>query len=387
MQKYAPARTWLVTLLVLTACSEGKSPEGPPAAAHAPAPITNRVVVSAAVRQNLGITFVKAEERAVSQTLRLTGHFGLPPSARLPHHTALSGVVQVYVAPLERVEEGHLLASVASPSLLEHRHQLHLASDSIGVARDGVALTSDLVDEASATLAQLRKRNTRLKSAGAVNADLVAQQAALVQRIKVLRGQRSAKRREVTRAEHRFDAELLAFSSLLGVPGDDLRQEDGSAGDHGDKKPRWETVDRVEIHAAGAGVVSDVAVSTGAWVGAGAKLVEVHDPNNVWLVARALTSDVSRLKEKQVVQVLGAGRGASAEAPIPGTLQIGVSGDAVGRTVTLYVTLKQVPTWARPGTAGFVEVAVSGGDEPEVAIPLDALVRDELQDVSVEERF
>ena len=376
------ARNLLILVLLTTGCSKTEGAELPKAEMSGKAPITNRVEVPAAVRQNLGITFVKAEERAVTRSLRLAGHFGLPPSARLPHHTALSGTVRMHASPLDEVAKGQLLATIASPALLEHRHELHVVSDGIGAARDAVAVTSERVNEASDALAYLRRRNSRLKAAGSPNAELQAEQAEKQRRIRVLRAQLAARRHEVTRAEHRFQAELQAFSSLLGVPVDKLEQEGGAHVEHRDKKPRWETVDRVEVRAAQSGVVSDVSVSTGAWVEAGAKLVELRDPSRIWLVARALDSDIGRLKNGQRVQVTPAGRSTKAAGPsISGTLRVGVTGDTVGRTVPVYVTLDEAPAWVRPGSAAFVEVTVEGGSGEEVAIPVGALVRDGLQDV------
>lgn len=372
----------LMIVLLVAGCSADSKVEDPSERAASPPPITNRVAVPAAVRQNLSITFVKAEERAVAQTLRLAGHFGLPRAARLPHHTALAGVVRIHVAPLDHVTQGQLLASVSSPTLLEHRHELHVASDGIGAARDAVAVTSAKLGEATAAVSRLRRRNARLDAAGAPNADLAANEAAQRQRVRVLRAELRAKRHEVTRAEHRFEAELLAFSSLLGVSPDTLREEGEPDGEHGEEKPRWEIVDEVAVHATRPGVVSDVAVSTGAWVEAGAKLVELRDTSAVWLVARALNEDVRRLKDGQRVQVIPSGRSAtSAIPPIPGTLRIGLTGDEVGRTVPVYVTLERTEDWVRPGTPAFVEVVVRGGGDTEVAIPNGALVRDGLQDV------
>jgi multidrug efflux pump subunit AcrA (membrane-fusion protein) len=78
-------------------------------------------------------------------------------------------------------------------------------------------------------------------------------------------------------------------------------------------------------------------------------------------------------------------RGASA-ASIPGTLAVGLAHNAAQRTVDLFVNLKveegkALPAWARPGVASMAEITLSGGDDPEVAIPLACVVRDEMTQV------
>ena len=359
----------------------GHGHDTPGAAAAAPK-VTNRVPVPATVQRNLGITFVKAEERAVSETLRLAGHFDLPPSARMPAHTPLAGIVTVHVKPLERVEKGHLLSSVSSPELLEHRHALHLSSDGVGVATDALAIAGARVTEVQAALAYSRKRNARLRAAGATKADLQAQQAELKRRLVVLKAEQKARRHEVTRARHRFDAELLSFSTQIGIPLDTLRETGPIDPDHGEAKPQWEVIDRLELRAHDGGLVSEVAASSGAWLGAGDKVVELRKEGTLWLVARALNTDLSTLKNGQRVRLLATGDvGAGPGKSVGGTLQVGLTGDTGQQTIPVYVTLDETPEWARAGVAATVEVTTRGGKQREVAIPVGALVRDGLSDV------
>jgi multidrug efflux pump subunit AcrA (membrane-fusion protein) len=360
-------RSVLVAALLMGCGGEDPKHSGP---ASAPAPITNRVLVPAAVRQNLGITFAKVEERTVAQTLRLAGHFTVPPSARFPHHTPLAGVVQVHVAPLETVEKGHLLVSVSSPEMLKLRHELHVSENAIGAASDALKIMKARLAEANGALEHLKNRNSRLKSAKAPRAELLARQATEARRVAVLTAERDARRHELTRARHSFEAELLAFSLTLGRPLAEIRKT-------------WESIEAIEVRSAGSGVVAEVLVSTGAWIEAGAKLVELRDPTSIWFTARVLNSDMDRLVDGQRVEVLPPGRLSTTIAqPAFGVLRLGVTGDLIGQTVPGYVMLEApAPKWARPGTTAFADVTLRGGTEPEIAIPTGALVRDGLQDV------
>lgn len=354
--------------LLLVGC--GSEPPAEPAADDSAPAITNRVAVPAAVRQNLGITFVKAEERVVAQTLRLAGHFTSPPSSRFPQHSSVPGTVQLHVAPLDAVDAGQLLASIASPEMLERRHHLHLAEDAIGAAKDALEIASAELAVRQGALDELKQRNARLKAAKSPRADLRTREAVVTREVDVLEARRNARRNELTRARHRFEAEILAFALTIGRPVEDIRES-------------WEAQDVIELRAPQAGVVSEVLVSPGAWVATGQKLLEVRDPSLVWFTARVLNSDVDRLADGQRVRVLPQSR-STAATPVPavGTLRLAPTGDVVGQTVPAHVILESpVPSWARAGIVGTAEVTVSGGGTPEVAIPAGALVRDGLQDV------
>jgi hypothetical protein len=339
------------------------------------------ISVPAAVRQNLGITFAKAERRPVTKTLRLAGTFELSSSGRQPHHAGLPGSVTTLVQPLERVEAGQLLATISSPTLIERRHELHVASDGVGAADDAATLATERVRAVKMELTQLDKRVKRLKRAGAKDADLETRVTTLRQSLRVLRAEQAARKREVTRAEHRFEAELLGFATVLGVTVAALTAAGASDGDHGSTKPLWESVDHVAVRASAAGVVADSVLSSGAWVETGARIVEVHDPSRVRLVAQAISSDVRRLTDGQQVEVLRTGQAGTGPKAMMGVLRFGTAADATLRTLPAVVCIDSAPSWARPGLTGFVEAVIGGSSTPVVAIPEAALVRDGLVDV------
>ena len=65
---------------------------------------------------------------------------------------------------------------------------------------------------------------------------------------------------------------------------------------------------------------------------------------------------------------------ASADA-IAGTLALAATADPDGRTIDLLVTPAASAAWARAGIAASLEITLEGG-APELAIPLNAVVRD-----------
>ena len=378
-----PLRPGMLALgLALAGCGQAASSQVPPPEAHAAAPITNRVEVPAAVRQSLGITFAQAEERAVSRTVRLACHVDSAPDARRPYHTNVAGTLTMHVAPFEEVEADQLLASVTSPELLEHRHELHLAADAVGEANDAARVVAALHKEATANLAFVRTRLDRLGSGGATLAELEARREELGGRVGVLAAQRNAARRALVRAEHRFEAELASFATRVGIPVAALRAEDTSSADHGQVPPRWETLSRLELRARSAGVVSRVPHRSGTWISQGGEVLEVADPGDVQVACRALMSDLGRLATGQAVSVVPAGRMAgSAPKPVRGSLRLGVAADEQKFTVPALVTPAETAEWLRPGVSVFADVAVSGSAGAETAIPSAALIRDGLETV------
>jgi multidrug efflux pump subunit AcrA (membrane-fusion protein) len=359
---------------------ESSSPA--PAPEEATAPITNRLEVPAAVRQNLGMTFAKAEERFVGKTLRLAGDFELTPSARQPFHAGLSGIVTLYVRPLDHVETGQLLASVTSPELIERRHELHVSSDAVGAANDTLAVANAKLQAARANMAALAKRNKRRGTAGARSAELETREATHRRVSRIMKVERDALARQVVRSEHRFEAELLSFALLLGVEVDDLETPHQSEGDHGTQKPRWEVVARLEVRALSDGVIGRSMATSGAWVTQGAKLLEVHDRTRLQLRAAVQHADIDKLTWGQSVAVVPPDHNRLTNPePVMGNLRIATVGDPLAGMTTVLVSLDSVPGWVRAGTAGFAEAVVGGGGSKEVAIPVAALVRDGLQDI------
>lgn len=358
---------------------------------------TNRVAIPEAVRNSLGITFAKAEERSVSPTLRLAGHVEPTTAGQQPFHANLAGTVTIHVQPLQRVKTGDLLVSIASSELLEARHELHTQADQVGHAEDVRKVDGALLTEASATLRHIKKRLASIRSAGASKAGLTAEMQRLKARVQVLRVKRGASSRAVVRAEHRFEAELARFASQVGMSISALREADTSSAEHGDTPPRWETMERLEMRARADGVVTDLPLRTGAWVELGGKVAQVTDPSAVWVKCKAIPSDLSQLRDGQKVEISAAGRprvltgittpaGESAVTSVIGTLRVGVASDD-SHTFPVYVALDaaaskpKLPAWFRSGVTVFADVRLITTNKPETVIPKSALVRDGLETI------
>ncbi|MFM7133659.1 MAG: efflux RND transporter periplasmic adaptor subunit, partial [Planctomycetota bacterium] len=125
-----------------------------------------------------------------------------------------------------------------------------------------------------------------------------------------------------------------------------------------------------------AGVVEALGASPGGLVEASGMLLSVIDPARLRFHARALQSDLGRLKDGLSVRLVAPQGGSLAAAkPLESTLALGPTADPVDRTVDLFATPSALEPWARDGVGGFMEVTLAGGRN-ELAIPLSAVVRD-----------
>ena len=333
--------------------------------------------VPESVRRTLGIRFHAAEIRAVGRTLRLAGHFAVPPSARGAYHAALPGTVTLKVKLLEEVKAGQLLATIASPELLEQRHHLHQASDAVGTAEDLLRIATQKVTEANSGVSYQRRRVRKLEKLGTKRANLSADLAALERSVPVLKAEKRHRANDVVRANHRYEAELSAFASRVEIPRDTLTKAgDGAA--HGQAVPLWETIGHLEVRARGGGIVSAIVINTGSWAGQGERLLEFTERGALWLEARALNTDLGRLSENMTATVHPSG--VAGGAPAKGTVRLGVSGDRQRQTFPVYVELDTPPQWARSGVAAFAEL-LNDAVEGTVAVPTAAIIRDGLKSV------
>lgn len=363
-------------------CGGASAPPEATSAAKSDKPvITNRVDIPQAVRQSLGITFVSVQERVVGASRRLAGRVSTTFEGMTPYHAMVPGVVTVHVGPLDPVEPGQLLASVSSPELLEHRHALHLAGDAVGAARDALSVELALAKELSAEIAHTNKRIARLAAAGVAKAELRASAATARRRLPVSRARVAAMRRALLRSEHRFEAELASFAGRVGLSVAALEARAPNSADHGDKPPRWETLDALEVRAHKAGIVSKLPVRSGGWIDVGGLVAEVTDPAALWVVGRALASDVGKLHTGQSVAVVPSSTSEAASAAVSGTLLLGLNAAPENGTVPVHVRLAGTAEWLRPGVAVFADVSVGGSAKPEPAVPVASLIRDGLQTV------
>ncbi|MFI4881035.1 MAG: hypothetical protein ACIAQU_00455, partial [Phycisphaerales bacterium JB064] len=129
-------RAFITTSIALSAlliggCDRQSTPASQTKTHEQEAAPSNRVAVPAAVRSNLGITFVKVERRRVEQTLRVPGRFEYTPTARREYRTMLPGRVELLVQQFDAVDEGDPLYRIDSPAWREHQERLTEAEASI----------------------------------------------------------------------------------------------------------------------------------------------------------------------------------------------------------------------------------------------------------------
>ena len=105
-------------------------------------------------------------------------------------------------------------------------------------------------------------------------------------------------------------------------------------------------------------------------------LLSVVDPTRLRFHARALQSDLGRLRDGLPSRLVPPQGGSLAAAkPLEATVAIGPAADPADRTVDLFATPSVLEPWARDGVGGFMEVTLAGG-RSELAIPLSAVIRD-----------
>jgi hypothetical protein len=422
------------TVLLISACT--REAETAPKGGEAPVKVTNRIDVPEVVRNNLGITFVKVEKRAIAQTLRVPGRFEFTPAATREHRAALAGRVKLHVKQFDRVETGGLLYSTDAPAWremqqliadaearnlaaqaqwlvrksagteakldvdlilsrvqaieavnaasLEHTVELENAAniwaqrveDLEKLLANGTGKASDLV-EARAHLSEskaklLDERETRAELA-LRRKDIEVEAARVKNSWMRLALEEEAARVEANAATAGFEARLRAATPLTGLSPTELEAIEGNT-------PRWRNISKIEVNASVPGVVAEVVTSEGGWVEQGGLVLSLVDPTQVRVRARALQADMLRVMSGQQARILPPVGGALAlEMAMEGKLVVALGGDPDERVIELIVTPEKVLRWARPGVAVEVEITLQSTEEPVLAIPMACAVRDELQ--------
>jgi multidrug efflux pump subunit AcrA (membrane-fusion protein) len=133
------------------------------------------------------------------------------------------------------------------------------------------------------------------------------------------------------------------------------------------------------VCAVAAGVVESIGVTPGGLVEENGHVVSVVQPEKIRFRAKALQSDLGRLRDglgARIAPPQGGGVGGlDMQDAMAGSLQIGLVADARERTVDLIVVPERLSGWARAGISAHLEITLAGGRE-ELAIPLSTVVRD-----------
>ena len=348
----------------------------------APAP-TNRINVPPTVRQNLGITFARVERRRVASTIRVPGRFELLPTARQEYRSTFPGWVRPMVTQYEQVKKGAVVFEVDSPEWHKLRKQLHEAQAAIEKATAELAVAEKAKAEAETAIKTLERRVEELAGAQVRRAELETELTTRRASIPRFNAEIQLKRAELNEARHDFSLEIDTVAAMLGVTSkyllETVEQPTREADHHDDKTQRWFTLDKVKRIANSDGIVESLHAAPGAWVEANALIASVINPNELIFRGTGLQSDLGRLKDGLSVQIIPPqGSGIDRTDVLPGQLKVGLTGNPDDRTIELVTLPQKVSSWTKPGVSALMEIAIDDSGGEELAIPLSAVVKDEL---------
>lgn len=376
----------LAGILLLMAAGCGGEPPAAPAAptpaadagTAAPAP-SNRIDVPEAVRQNLGITFAKVERRRVSATLRVPGRFELQPTARREYRTVLPGFVRLLVTQFEPTEPGKAIFRLDSPEWHALKRELHEAEVGIERATAELNVARRTKDEAEQVVEAMRQRIHALAGAEVRRAELETELAVRTAAIPRLEAEIRVKEAALDEARHDLNLNVDKAASLLGLSPAYLRETERDDGGH--DAQRWYGINHIDVLARGPGLVETLGVTDGAWAEAGTLVATVIDPQAVRFRAIGLQGDLGKLATGLPAVILPPRGAAAAAGGLPGKLHLGPVANPDERTLDLIVTPEAWAEWARPGVSSLLEIETDASAEEDLAIPLGAVVREELTQV------
>lgn len=347
-------------------------------AAHPPASGgANTLTVSPAVQRNLGITFARAQRRAVTQTLRVPGQFELIPSAQRDYHAPVAGRIELHVEQYAAIKTGQVLATIDSPAWREQQAMLTQADSATLTTEAAVTIAEVSLHEQQQRIALLEERVERLASAEVRRVELnnELKQARLV--LPRLEAELKAAEVQVREAKAQRRAHLQTASSKTGLSVEALAEVVGER--DGEPLERWRKLDAVPIKAVSDGIVDLLALTSGRWVETGDEIVTAIQPGRLRFRAETLLADSTELRSGLPTRVVPPlGRGIALGEGVRGELFVGPTAHAEDRTIALYTTPPTLPAWAKAGVPGFIEITLTPDAPKSLAIPRSALVQDGL---------
>ncbi|MFH1419963.1 MAG: efflux RND transporter periplasmic adaptor subunit [Planctomycetota bacterium] len=387
----AVALAGLIAFLTLPGCRDDATSNADTHAQEreeAAAAPTNRIDIPPSVRQNLGITFVKTERRAVRSVIRLPGQFEFRPKARREYNAMLSGRVRLAVEQFQTVSAGDVLFELDSP-------QWHRVQSGLAEAFKACYCCLPELDAARAAktenetqLAFLEQRIGRLTGAGSRDVELEAELSKLQTMAPRLEAEVRAKKADMQSALLAYNVLLNEAQSLSGVPREQLEKllepEEGTEPkeDESLATPYWSTVDRIVVRAEAAGVINQIGVTNQGWAETGDLIVETIEPTALRFHADALQTDINLFEDGQPGRLVPPlGGSIDLQDTVDGRIDVGFQAHPEQRTIPIYLVPEGLPRWAKAGVTAYLEVLVDGGDEPVLTIPEAAIVRDGLDKV------
>ncbi len=353
----------------LLSCTGGG--ETPKAAMEEPAAgPTNRIDIPDTVRRNLGVEFAKVEPRQVERTLRLPGRFELTPTARRELRAPIDGRVELLVDQYQTVEQGTPLARVTGSGWRELEEEI-LATrarlESMGPVREAHRVhEASLADKVALWKDRLGQLE-RLREAGGGGASQLTDAQATLNATQAELAEVMEKDAELQATQRVLEAQLRALVSRRELL---LLQAGCEAGDANDGG--------LLICAPDRGVIEMLSVTPGGHVEEGDLILSIVQPERLRFRARALQSDLDRLRDGLPARVVAANAAdAGSLAAMPAVISIGLAGDPDGRTIDVLAATESLAPWARAGISASLEVVLEGG-RTELAIPQRAVLRDGL---------
>jgi len=400
MKRYCLIVIGLVFLVGTAGCRSEPDSSTEKSAAHDAPVVTNRVDIPAAVRTNLGITFARVERRAVANTIRVPGRFELLPTARAEHRTPLRGRVDVVVRQYQHVAKGDVLYRLDSPDWRDLQRELGDTISAIDIAEAQLQALEPITEAHRLHEEGLRENialwEARKAKLEELNADLggKAQELAEVQskitetnsalgelkeKAAEIDLQRAETESRLRSAKAKLELLYTSAAALLDVPRDQVTSPEAG---NPETLPYWQTVTEIEVRASLDGVVEQLAVTSGAWTEVGALVLSVVDLTQIRFRAMGLQSDLDRLRPGLPAAIVHPrGQAGGLNEPIPTVLQLGLNADPEERTIELLGIPERLEEWTRPGVSALLEIAAAHTPQPELAIPLSAVVRDGLTSV------
>ena len=384
----------VLACIFLSSCGSPDQSNTGGSAAQDPPP-SNRIDIPQAVRQNLGIEFIKVERRQITSTLRLPGRIELLPSATQHYRAPLGGRISLNVEPLQKVKPGDLLYTIDS-------HEWRALQRELGSVTNKLTVTEAQLDAMSPLARACAAHESSLRDALKVSADYVESlkraqasvggQGAKLATARVDQSRLSAQIAEASEKHTETQTRITELTAMLASQREQIDLLlSGAAATIGIDKARlaatesgkagWRTLATIEVRAAQTGVVNEIAVANGNLVEAYGAVVTTVEPGRVRCHARVLQSDIDSLRDGLQATIVPVGP-VNPQHRVAATVQIGPTGNPNTRTFDVFVT----PTdkdlrFVRPGLAVFVEIITKTSGASELAIPKSCVLPDGLDRV------
>ncbi len=404
--------------------------------------MSNRIDLPANSRKNLGIRFAQVERRQITDVLRLPGYFELRPDARRAYLAPLEGEVKFIAEEYQDVEVGDLLFEVSSPQWFILRQELlqaqaeiqeqNLERLEVKAEQEENALLADALQEKRQGLKErlsfhaehveaLGKEEglwlervqelEKLQKAGGGRASELSQakialaqtRSALVEseekaselrlqkvelqaQLKIFESKDTSNQKRLQELEEILTTKRDAFNALqvalalkLGVEVEEV-QKDLLEVEQEDRR----NSKSLKVYAQEKGRVLAWKVEPGAWVNSQQEVLETLDESKLRFRATAFQGDLGKLRKGLPAEILapqGIEREEDGQPNMQGEIAFGFEADSFKRNLDIIIVPESLRAWVKPGVAAYLEIFLARHSRPELAIPLDCIIQDGLEQV------